>query len=230
MTGAVPVGYLLAMSVLTPLGRAASAAGGVALGLAARATGAARAAAKPLHPTGRLLTGRLHRHGLDEGTGVRLLDEPGDEEVVVRESRSVGLPGWLPDIQGLAIRVTNPDGSPGDLLLASTGWGRLTRFVLTPSLTTYGRPMTTLLPYRTPQGPLLLGARSDQPGVVRLACALGSGPWRFFAELTISDQSAEDPTVSFDPVLHPVPGLDQYPAVVRLREPAYHFARRSREA
>jgi hypothetical protein len=217
------------VTVLASLGRTASAGGGVALGLAARATGAVRATAKPLHPTGRLRTGRLQRHGLAGGTGVRLLDEPGDEEVVLRESRSVGLPEWLPDIQGLAIRVTNPDGSPGDVLLASTGWGRLTRFVLTPSLTTYGRPMTTLLPYRTPKGPLLLGARSDQPGVVRLACALARGPWRPFAHLVISDEDARDPAVSFDPVLHPIPGLDQYPAVVRLREPAYHFARRSRE-
>jgi hypothetical protein len=229
MTGAAPVGYLLAMSVLTPLGGAVSAAGGVALGLAAKATGAARSAAKPLHPTGRLLTGRLQRHGLEVGTGVRLLDEPGDEEVVVRESRAIGLHEWLPDIQGLAIRVTNPDGSPGDVLLASTGWGRLTRFVLTPSVTTYGRPMTTLLPYRTPKGPLLLGARSEHAGVVRLACALGGGPWRSFADLAVHDEDAGDPTVSFDPVLHPVPGLAQYPAVVRLREPAYHFARRSRE-
>jgi hypothetical protein len=79
----------------------------------------------------------------------------------VRESRSVGLPEGLPDIHGLAVRVTNPDGTPGDLLLATTGWGRLTRFVLTVSRTTYGRPMTTLLPYRTDAGPVLLGARSD---------------------------------------------------------------------
>jgi hypothetical protein len=114
------------------------------------------------------------------------------------------------------------------VLLASTGWGRLTRYVLTPTRATYGRPMTTLLPYRTPAGPLLLGARSDQPGVVRLAFSVGSGPWRTFADLTVSDQDAGDPTISFDPVLHPVHGLEQYSAVVRLREPAYHFARRSR--
>jgi hypothetical protein len=184
---------------------------------------------KPLHPAGRLVTGRLRRHGLTGRTGVTLLDEPGVEEVLVRESRAIGLPGRLPDIHGLAIRVTNPDGSPGDLLLASTGWGRLTRYVLTPSITTYGRPMTTLLPYRTPTGPLLLGARSVRPGLVRLSCARGSGPWRPFADLTVSDEDAGDPTVSFDPVLNRVPGLEQYPAVVRLREPAYHVARGTRE-
>jgi hypothetical protein len=217
------------VTLLDFVGRAASTGGGALLGLAARTAGAARPAAKPLHPAGRVVTGRLRRHGLATKTGVGLLDEAGDDQVLVRESRSVGLPGWLPDIQGLAIRVTNPDGSPGDVLLASTGWGRFTRFVLTPSLATYGRPMTTLFPYRTAQGPLLLGARSYQPGVVRLACALGSGPWRPFAELTIPAGDHCDSTVSFDPVRHPIPGLQQYPALARLREPAYHLARRSRE-
>ena len=126
--------------------------------------------------------------------------------------------------------MTNPDGSPGDLLLATTGWGRLTRFVLTASRTTYGRPMTTLLPYRTSVGPILLGARSEHRGVVQLACAIGGGAWRSFADLAISREDASDPTISFDPVVNQVTGLDQYPAVIRLREPAYRSARRSRNA
>ncbi|MBJ7357860.1 hypothetical protein [Nocardioides sp.] len=220
----------LANSLADSLGRAASAGGGAVLGSAFRTVGAVRPARKPLHPRGRVVGGRLRRHGSAPETGVAFLDEPGDEPVLVRESRSVGLPGPLPDIQGLAVRVSNPDGSPGDLLLASTGWGPWNRFVLTPSSTTYGRPMTTLFPYRSPRGPLLLGARSDTPGLVELAVALGRGPWRTFAELTVSDQDAGDPTVSFDPVLHQVAGLEQYPAVVRLREPAYRSARRSRGA
>ena len=157
------------------------------------------------------------------------LDTSGDEPVLVRESRSIGLPAPLPDIHGLAVRVTNPDGSSGDLLLATTGWGRVTRFVLTVSRTTYGRPMTTLFPYRTEAGPVLLGARSDHPGVVQLACAIGGGPWRSFAELAIDQQDAPDPTISFDPVMNQIPGLEQYSAVTRLREPAYRSARRSRE-
>jgi hypothetical protein len=175
-----------------------------------------------------VVIGRLQRHGLEPPTGVAFLDTPGDEPVLVRESRSIGLPESFPDIHGLAIRVTNPNDSPGDLLLATTGWGRLTRFILTVSRTTYGRPMTTLLPYRTDAGPVLLGARSDHPGVVQLACAIGGGRWRSFAELVISDDEAPDPTVSFDPVLNQLPGLQQYAALTRLREPAYRSARRSR--
>jgi hypothetical protein len=216
------------MTLLDSLGRTAASAGGAALGVVFRTAGALRPAAKPLHPLGRVVTGRLDRFGSGLPTGVPLLDEPGHEDVLVRESRSVGLPGPLPDIQGLALRVTNSDGSRGDLLLASTGWGPLTRFVLTPSTTTYGRPLTTLFPYRSPAGPLLLGARSTAPGLVSLALAVGTGAWHPFAELSVSGEDAGDPAVSFDPVLNRVHGLDQYPAVVRLREPAYRSARASR--
>jgi hypothetical protein len=90
--------------------------------------------------------------------------------------------------------------------------------------------MTTLLPYRTAAGPVLLGARSEVPGTVTLACAVGKGHWRDFATLDVSEQDASDPTVSFDPVVNSVAGLAHYPAVVRLREPAYRSARRSRGA
>ena len=44
------------------------------------------------------------------------------------------------------------------LLLASTGLGRLTRFTLTAARSPYRRPLTTLLPYRTPAGAVLLSA------------------------------------------------------------------------
>jgi hypothetical protein len=222
------LGYLPGMTLLTSLGRTAASGGGAALGAVFGAAGALRPAAKPLHPLGRVVRGRLTRHGAGLRTGVPFLDEPGEDGVLARESRSVGLPGPLPDIQGLAVRVTNPDGSPGDLLLASTGWGAVTRFVLTPSATTWGRPMTTLFPYRTAAGPLLVGARSGTPGIAELAVAVGTGSWHPFAVLSVSDEDCGDPTVSFDPVLNQVPGLEQYPAVVRLREPAYRSARRTR--
>jgi hypothetical protein len=218
------------VTLLDSVSRGAADAGGVLLGAGARTLGALRPARKPLHPAGRVVTGRLLRHGFATPTGVAFLDDAGDHPVTVRESRAIGLPETLPDIHGLAIRVTNPDGTPGDLLLATTGWGRVTRFVLTPSRTTYGRPMTTLLPYRTALGPLLLGARSASPGRVELAYAVADGAWRRFAELLVSQDEAPDQAISFDPVLHPVAGLEQYPAVLRLREPAYRSARGSRGA
>jgi hypothetical protein len=213
---------------IDPLTRLVAGAGGALLATGTRLLGAVRPARKPLHPAGRVVTGRLRRHGLTPPTGVVFVDEDGDEAVLVRESRAVGLPEPLPDVHGLAIRVTGRDMGPGDLLLSSTGWGRLTRFVLTASRSTWGRPMTTLLPYATVRGPMLIGARAVRPGVVELACAVGVGPWRTFAELSISTDEGSDPTISFDPVAHRLAGLDQYAAIARLREPAYRAARRSR--
>ena len=216
------------MTLLNTLAHGAADAGGSLLGAGARTLGAVRPAHKPLHPIGRVVTGRLRRHGLASPIGVAFLDQAGEQEVTVRVSRAVGLPAPLPDIHGLAIRVTNRDGSPGDLLLATTGWGPVTRFLLAPSRATYGRPMTTLLPYRTSAGPVVLGARSSIPGVVELACAVGGGSWRSFAQLAVSRDDAPDPDISFDPVRHQLTGLEQYPLVRRLREPAYRSARRSR--
>jgi hypothetical protein len=216
------------VTLVTSLARGAADAGGAVLGAGARTLGAIRRARKPLHPDGRVISARLRRQGLATPVGVAFLDEPGDQAVVVRESRAIGLPEPLPDIHGLAIRVVNADDTPGDLLLATTGWGRVSRFVLTATRTTYGRPMTSLLPYRTEAGPVVIGARSALPGVVELACAVGAGDWQPFAELAISPEPAPDPEISFDPVLNQVSGLQQYPVVTRLREPAYLAARRSR--
>jgi hypothetical protein len=218
------------MTANRPLTEYAASAGGALLSAATRSLAAARPAAKPLHPVGRVTVARLLRRGPRPATGIPLLDGSTEERVLIRESRAVGLPSPLPDIHGLAIRVTNPDGSDGDLLLATTGWGRLTRFVLTASVTPYGRPLTTLLPYRTDLGPVLLGARrADDTDVVQLAYAVGAGAWRFIGDLVMSDEDPGDPTISFDPVAHPVTGLDQYVAVDRLRGPAYRTARRSRQ-
>src|SRR5688572_9064652 len=62
-----------------------------------------------LHPRGRTFGGRLVVPG---GTsyGVPLLDEPGAYDVLVRLSRSAGLPAPLPDIQGVAVRVLDAHG------------------------------------------------------------------------------------------------------------------------
>ncbi|WP_244931620.1 hypothetical protein [Nocardioides sp. W7] len=226
------------MPLLASVRHGAASLGGALLATATRATSAIRPAAKPLHPRGRVRQGRLHRTGVEPalGTalGVEFLDAAGVDEVVVRESRALGLPQALPDIHGLAIRVPNADGSHGDLLFASTGWGRVSRFVLTASRSTYGRPMTTLLPYRTAAGPVLLGARSSGPETIELACSVGDGAWHHFAELRLSERDAgpEDLDsgggISFDPVLNRLPGLDQYGWVERLREPSYDEARTHR--
>lgn len=212
------------------LARGAAALGGSVLAGATRTLAAVRVSAKPLHPEGELHRGRLLRRGTGDGpdSGVGWIDEPGEDQVVVRLSRAVGLPDGLPDIHGLALRILGPDG-PADLLFANTGTRRLTRFALTASRHPRARPMTTLLPYRTATGPVLLRADGSAADDYELSWARPTSRWRAFATLHL-DRPHGDGPVSFDPVLHQVPGLAQYAAVVRLRAPAYRRARRSRSA
>lgn len=208
--------------------RIAAAAGGAGLAAATRMVATARRADKPLHPRGDLVTAVLRRDG-GPTTGSAFLDEAGvSEGVLCRRSRAVGLPATLPDIHGLALRIPLAAGSHGDLLLAGTGTGRLTRFLLLPGRHPDSRALTTLLPYRSPTGPRLLGAVAVSPVRYDLVHARPGGRWERFGELLLSDRPGSDPLTSFDPVRHPLPGLDTYDWVRRLREPAYATARRSR--
>jgi len=211
--------------------RAASYAGGQLL-RAATGVVAARPAAKPLHPRGSVVPGTLHRFGAEDKTGAAWLDQTGDDQVLIRQSRAIGLPGFVPDIYGLAIRVPTEDGRHGDVLFASTGLGRLTRFTLTAARSPYRRPLTTLLPYRTPLGATLLSAVFHDETRVELAWAIRSGGWNPFAELLLGQEpvDAADVPVSFDPVRNLLPGLEPYDWVRRLREPSYATARGSRRA
>jgi hypothetical protein len=158
------------------------------------------------------------------------LDHAGEDHVLVRQPLAVGLPPPVPDIFGLAVRVPTEDGGHGDLLFASTGLGRLTRFVLTPARSRYGRPLTTLLPYRTPAGAVLLSAVFHDESRVTLAWAIRSGAWHPFGELLLHEGPSDegDTPLSFDPVRNVLPSLENYPWVQRLREPSYATARRSR--
>lgn len=208
--------------------RVASSAGGASLAAVTGVLASLRPARKPLHPDGDVVTGRIYRSGSGEKVGVAWLDEAGVDDVDVRLSRAIGLPHRLPDIHGLALRVHGEDGD-GDLLFATTGWGRATRFLLTLSRHTESRPMTTLLPYETDSGPVLLGARGVGAQTYELAWARPAGQWHDFGVLRLSAAHGRDAEISFDPVLRQLPGLRQYPSVERLREPAYSRARRSRE-
>ncbi|MCW2831172.1 MAG: hypothetical protein JWP31_1864, partial [Aeromicrobium sp.] len=150
--------------------------------------GAVRPAPKPLHPAGTLRPVTIRRHGLPDGrrTGVPWIDEPGVTSAMARFSRATGLPPSLPDVYGLAVRVPT-DGGHGDILLATTGLGAVTRFVLAPAGGPSSRAYTTLLPYRTASGPALLAAvpRSGDPQRYDLAYARPSGPWCTFALMEV---------------------------------------------
>jgi hypothetical protein len=82
--------------------------------------------------------------------------------VVVRLSRSAGLPEWLPDPCGLSLRVEDAYG-PGrhqDLLMVSSGGPPGLRHLISPARGFLDRPYSTLLPYRVGGRLMLVGARS----------------------------------------------------------------------
>ena len=216
------------MDVVESVTRAASTAGGQVLRAVIGAVDALRPAAKPLHPQGAVTRGVLERHGGAVPSGIAWLDGSGTDDVLVRWSRAVGLPSPAPDVFGLALRV-QVGGLPADVLFSTTGTGPVSRFALLPAWSAQ-RPMTTLLPYRTLSGPVLLRAVPRDARTVELAWARGTGGWHPFGTVHLDDApgSAADADVSFDPVLNSVPGLDPYDWVARLREPSYRSARRSR--
>jgi hypothetical protein len=74
---------------------------------------------------------------------------------------------------------------------------------------------------------VLIGARALSPSSYALAWAPSGGDWHEFGTLDLSGEIVTG-ALSFDPVLNQLPGLAQYPVVVRLREPSYARARRSR--
>ena len=77
--------------------------------------------------------------------------------------------------------------------------------------------MTTLLPYRTPAGPVLLRAERVDDAAFELSWATINGPWHPFADLSLDlDADEGDPEISFDPMLNLVPGLEPYDWVRRL--------------
>jgi len=209
-------------------GRAAAAATGGLLATTTSLLGRIRPTARPLHPRGQVLPATLTRFGSDPGCGVPWIDEAGSDPGLVRLSRALGLPPSLPDIHGLALRIlVGPDGC-ADLLLATTGLGSVSRFLLVPTRRPRTRPLSTLLPYRSPTGPVLLAALPTRPGRYDLAWARATGGWHRFAELVLAPGDRRDEALSFDPVTHPLPGLPGYAWVRRLRRPAYASARGAR--
>jgi hypothetical protein len=212
------------MDAGTTLLRTTARAGGEALASAAAVLSRGLQRTKPLHPDGEVRAATVERLGsTPPGTGVPFLDLAGTTPALVRISRGVGLPAALPDVDGLAIRLDLDEG-PADVLLAATGTGRVTRYLLTPRRWGRPGPMTTLLPYRSPRGALEIAAFPDGERTYELRWALGTGPWRTFALLRLGTVVGHEGP-SFDPVLHPLPGLEQYGWVTRLREPAYRTAR-----
>jgi hypothetical protein len=205
---------------------------------------------RPIHTRGLRLDGDVvvHDHGLP--SGISWIDEPGSSPATARISRSAGTPDGLPDVVGLAVRIHHPDGGPApstfsDVLLSSTGWSFPGRFVLVPRLSASKAALTTMMPYRGDDGPVLLGARTLEPSRLpsslrRFERSLGGSPWRLalyfatprgtwkrFGTLTLAlNPGAEEKDLRFDAVLHPLAGAGTYEWARRVREPSYALSRR----
>jgi hypothetical protein len=199
---------------------------------------------KPMHPRGAVFEAVLDRRGPAADWGVPWLDATATDRAVVRLSRGAGLPAPLPDLLGLAIRLTAGE-RPVDLLLTTTGRSRFGRLVPVPRRDT-AAVYSSIMAYRSDAGYVRIAALPEDDRVpsepapladrVRdadlrftLAAARGPGPWQPFARLTITAPVPSlDPDVRFDAVQHPPPGLVPDGPMARFRAPAYATARAAR--
>lgn len=200
----------------------------------------------PIHPHGVVLHGTLRRTGSALPTGIPWIDEADPEPlpVLARASRSAGVPPPLPDVIGLAVRFQGEAG-PADLELASTGFAWPSRFWLLLHRSPSRAHLGSLLPYRSPSGPVLIAARTRSPGDLptapaalaerleaepwrlRLYVARPRGRWHPFADLElVREPGPMDPLLRFDAGRHELPGTRQYGWVRRLRQPSYDRVQR----
>ncbi|MEZ7755439.1 hypothetical protein O5Y58_07990 [Microbacterium paraoxydans] len=197
---------------------------------------------RPIHAHGAVFDGRLVMRP-DPGSGIAGIDDPRTAEVpvVARVSRSIGLPTWAPDVYGLGLRWAQGEDEV-DLQLASTGIGVPGRFLLLPRLTPTRATLSSVVPYRTPRGPIMLCARTVparrlpgglrelrravgvEPWELRLYFASPGGRWRPFADVRLeSPHPEDDASLRFDIDRRPLRGAETYPSVRALRRPSYRL-------
>jgi hypothetical protein len=212
--------------------------------------------ARVFHPSGALFAARLELDATSPT--VTALGGPATHPVLVRVSKGAGTPGSLPDLLGIAVRLTDlPDG-PVDLLFTTVGRHRATGALLAPATGWCARPYSTLLPYRADGVRVTLGLRPQQPGRARGAdpqtardAVRGDAltfslmekrartPWtpvgRLLLDLPMPDGAADDgpggaDPVTFDPVVNAHPRLRPVRALAGVRAAAYTGSRRGRRA
>lgn len=135
-----------------------AAAAGLTFGALSRLRGA-----RIFHPVGVAYTGVLRVERPQLGyPGVPLLEEPGEHPAIFRFSRGAGLPERLPDVLGIAVRLTDVHG-PGrhqDFLLATGAGPPGLRHLLLPGLGGFlAQSFSSLLLYRIGGQLRLVGAQ-----------------------------------------------------------------------
>ena len=204
---------------------------------------------RSLHPDGRSFTGELEVRGLDVPVGSDLIDRPGRYEVTIRLSKGVGTRAGRRDIRGVAIRVDGPSPGP-DLLLSTTGTGRVTRHVPAPrnsfdarygSITSYrtgtGRKIYLTAgsdPQGSPLGPTLesVVAAAEHHRARLLLYADHAGTARPFGRVSFGSllPPATDAALAFDPIRRSSTDLHPSGTVHGVRAFAYRLSQRWRGA
>lgn len=194
---------------------------------------------KIFHPAGIVAAGTLERIAPAQ-TGVPL----GSGPVTARVSKAIGLPGSLPDITGLAWRMSTEGHRSWDLLLASVAGGALSRVLLRPIGSWSEATFSTLMPLKVDGAAWWVRARITTPiadrglsldVIARLVAdgglsvlveqARGAADFQPLAQLTLDELTPRE--MSFDPIRNDAPGVELMPGwLTDLRRAAY---RRSRE-
>ncbi|MBU4613785.1 phosphodiesterase [Rhodococcus sp. GG48] len=206
--------------------------------------GSAVRGARIFHPHGVLFEGIAEFDTGDAGRGRWPLPTGEPVPLHARLSRGIGLPGLLPDILGVAVRLRLP-GGPWDLLLASAFVPA--RIALAPARSWASANFSTLAAYRGIDGAAPrwivaapVGGRPDGPPSledlvpplsfrVGLASARGApvpvGSFRLTRRIPCED--GDQP--SFDPVLNCPAGIRMWPSwLAGIRRIAYAGSRRGR--
>ena len=213
-----------------------------------------RGGRRAVHTRGALFTARLVLDPSDAPT-VAALGGPAEHPALVRVSKNAGTPGSLPDMLGVAIRLTDLDGGPVDLLFATVGRHKATGALLAPTTGWCARPYSTLLPYRADGVRVTLGlrptrdcGRGTDPQVLR--DAVRSGPvaltlvekrararrapiGRLLLDLPMPDGAVDDgrggaDPVTYEPVVNAHPRLVPVRPLAAIRTAAYTGSRRGR--
>jgi len=199
---------------------------------------------RSFHPFGVGFTGRMVPA---EGSAPKVPGLERDREVLVRLSRALGLPEWLPDPCGLAIRAADAHG-PGrhqDFLLVSSALPPGGRHTLLPSRGFHDLPYSTVLPYRLRGRTVLIGARAlgPRPGpkledlsradpiamAFELQIAGVTGDWQTFGRLTLERRLPPGQTerLGFDPT-NTGGDLELVGLLNKARGPAYEASQEGR--
>jgi hypothetical protein len=218
-----------------------------------------RGGRRAVHTRGALFTGRLELDGGALGSDaptVAALGGPAVHTALVRLSKNAGTPGSLPDMLGVAIRLTDSDVGPVDLLFATVGRHKATGALLAPTTGWCARPYSTLLPYRADGERVTLGLRPEEPHRARgtdpqdVRKAVRTGPlaftfvekrayrpWapigRLVLDLPMPDGFSDDgpggaDPVTYEPVVNAHPRLLPVRPFAAIRTAAYTGSRRGR--